>query len=251
MGIEPGADRQELGLARLNGRVIASELRHWYRVRIDPGLRRIFDVGVSLVAGAALSIPLVLIAIAVKLYDGGPVLYRAARVGKGGRLFEVYKFRTMVVRADSIGPGITASGDPRVTPLGRYLRRTKLDELPQLLNVLRGEMSLVGPRPEDPRYVGLYSSVQRQALRVRPGMTSVASLVYRDEAQLLSGPNWERLYCSQVMPAKLALDLDYLARRTLWTDILLISRTITSLFGWNRMPARGASTISQPILRRR
>ena len=136
----------------------------------------------------------------------------------------------MIVDADRRGPGITAAGDRRVTRIGAFLRRTKLDELPQLINVLRGEMSLVGPRPEDPRYVALYTEEQRQILRVRPGITSAASLAYRHEEQLLSGSDWETQYRQQVMPAKLALDLEYLSRRTMASDLVLIWRTVLAIF---------------------
>jgi lipopolysaccharide/colanic/teichoic acid biosynthesis glycosyltransferase len=122
-----------------------------------------------------------IIGLVIKLTSAGPVFYEAERIGQGGRLFKLYKFRSMYPDADQQGPGITVKDDPRVTPVGRFLRRAKLDELPQLINVFRGEMSLVGPRPEDPRYVALYTPGQRQALAVRPGMTSPASLHYREE----------------------------------------------------------------------
>jgi lipopolysaccharide/colanic/teichoic acid biosynthesis glycosyltransferase len=195
----------------------------------DPVLKQSFDVIASAAGLLVLSPLFIAISLAVKLNDGGPVFYRARRVGRGGRLFRLYKFRTMRVDADKKGPGITASGDTRITRIGRWLRRTKLDELPQLLNVLLGDMSLVGPRPEDPRYVALYTPEQRQVLSVRPGITSAASLAYRNEEQLLTGPNWETVYREEVMPAKLAIDLEYLSQRTLQTDIQLILRTIGAL----------------------
>jgi len=135
----------------------------------------------------------------------------------------------MVADADKRGPGITATGDSRVTPVGRFLRRTKIDELPQLINVLRGDMSLVGPRPEDPRYVARYTPEQRRVLAVRPGITSAASLTYRHEEQLLSGEDWETVYRTQVMPEKLAIDLAYLQRRTLWSDLVLVFRTVVAM----------------------
>jgi len=128
-----------------------------------------------------------------------------------------------------MGPGITTSGDPRITRIGAWVRRHKVDELPQLVNVIAGDMSLVGPRPEDPRYVALYTPEQRQILQVRPGITSAASLAYRNEEQMLSGPNWQDTYIHEVMPAKLAIDLDYLARRNLLTDLTLILRTIGAM----------------------
>src|SRR5690349_3953933 len=144
--------------------------------RVDSTIKRLLDV-VAATAGLILLLPLfIVVAIAIKLHDGGHVFYRARRVGKDGCLFHLYKFRTMVVNADRQGPAVTASGDSRITPVGRWLRRTKLDELPQLLNVLVGDMSLVGPRPEDPRYVMLYTPSQRRVLSVRPGITSAASL---------------------------------------------------------------------------
>lgn len=196
-------------------------------------VRRWLDVAASLTGLAVLSPLFLLLSLYVKIDSPGPVFYRATRVGKDGRLFRLLKFRSMVINADGQGPGITATGDPRVTTAGRMLRRTKLDELPQLINVLKGEMSLVGPRPEDPRYVALYTSEQRRVLAVRPGITSAASLAYRHEEQMLVGADWEIIYREQVMPAKLAIDLDYLARRTLISDIHLIVQTIVAVFRSN------------------
>jgi lipopolysaccharide/colanic/teichoic acid biosynthesis glycosyltransferase len=193
-------------------------------------VKRLFDVLVSAAALILLS-PLFLgVAIAIKLSSPGPVFYRAVRVGRHGVPFKLYKFRSMVVNADKIGAGITTAHDPRITPIGRFLRRTKLDELPQLINVLRGEMSLVGPRPEDPRYVALYTEAQRRVLRVRPGMTSPASVRYRDEQALLSGPDWETRYIQQIMPDKLAIDLQYIERATLLSDLGVIWQTFLALF---------------------
>jgi len=197
---------------------------------VDDVLRRTLDILVASLGLVALSPLLAAIAIAVKVYDRGPVLYTALRAGRDGRIFSLYKFRTMVVDADRFGPGITGSGDRRITPVGRWLRRTKLDELPQLFNVLVGDMSLVGPRPEDPRYVSLYTNEQWSVLRVRPGITSAASLAYRHEEQMLTGPNWEEVYRQEVMPAKLRIDLRYLAERNVWTDIKLIFRTLAAMF---------------------
>ncbi|MCB0048903.1 MAG: sugar transferase [Caldilinea sp.] len=192
-------------------------------------IRRLFDVAASALGLLLLSPLLLLLAIWVRLDSPGPIFYRARRVGRGGDLFALYKFRSMVVDADRQGPGITVSADRRVTRAGRFLRRTKLDELPQLLNVLKGEMSLVGPRPEDPRYVALYTPEQRGVLAVRPGITSAASLAFRHEEQLLGGANWETIYREQVMPAKLAIDLAYLEQRTLLSDLRLILRTVAAM----------------------
>ena len=193
-------------------------------------VRRLLDI---LVAGSGLIVlsPLfVFVAVAIKVNSPGPVFYRAQRVGKDGDLFRLFKFRSMKAGADRKGPGITVSGDNRITSVGRILRRTKIDELPQLLNVLWGEMSLVGPRPEDPRYVAQYTAEQRQVLRVRPGITSAASLVYRHEEQMLAGKDWETTYRTEVLPAKLAIDLDYLAHRTLFSDMRLVFNTVLAMF---------------------
>lgn len=191
--------------------------------------RRLVDIIAAIVGLLVLSPFLLLILVAIKIDSAGPLFYRAQRIGKDGAVFKLFKFRTMVVNADKRGPGITTAGDNRITRVGRFLRRTKLDELPQLINVLRGDMSLVGPRPEDPRYVALYTPAQRRVLHVRPGITSAASLTYRHEEQLLGGADWETVYRTQVMPRKLAIDLDYLARRTLFSDLSLILRTVFAM----------------------
>jgi lipopolysaccharide/colanic/teichoic acid biosynthesis glycosyltransferase len=196
----------------------------------DSFMRRLLDVLAATIGLIMLSPLFIVIAVAIKAYDGGPIFYRARRVGKDGWIFSLYKFRTMVVDADRQGPAVTTSGDTRVTPIGRRLRHTKLDELPQLLNVFVGNMSLVGPRPEDPRYVSRYTGGQRQILSVRPGITSAASLAFRHEEQMLSGPEWETVYCTQVLPAKLGIDLEYLSKRTIRSDFGLILRTIAAMF---------------------
>lgn len=190
---------------------------------------RLFDL---LIAGPAillLSPVLLLIALIVRWDSPGPAFHRGVRVGKDGAPFCLYKFRSMRVDAASTGPAITARGDSRITRSGAFLRRTKLDELPQLLNVMRGEMSLVGPRPEDPRYVALYTAEQRRVLSVRPGITGAASVAYRREEDLLTGPDWEQVYCTQVLPAKLAIDLAWLDRRTLAGDLLLLLHTVAAV----------------------
>lgn len=192
--------------------------------------RRALDLVASLAGLAVLSPLFVLVALWIKLDSPGPVFYRAVRIGQGGLPFRLYKFRSMVAHADRQGPAITATGDARVTRVGRLLRRAKLDELPQLINVLWGEMSLVGPRPEDPRYVALYGPEQRRVLATRPGITSAASLAYRHEEQLLSGEDWESIYQTKVLPDKLAIDLAYLEQRTLGSDLKLILRTIATVF---------------------
>lgn len=164
------------------------------------------------------------IAIIIRL-GGGPVIYRARRVGKDGRLFDLYKFRTMAPGV-AAGRPLTLRDDDRITVIGRFLRRAKLDELPQLINVLAGDMSLVGPRPEDPRYVRLYSPAQRKILAYKPGLTSAASIKYRAEEQLLMGSDWETTYTQVILPEKLRIDLDYLSRRTFKSDAMIVIRTI-------------------------
>jgi lipopolysaccharide/colanic/teichoic acid biosynthesis glycosyltransferase len=190
---------------------------------------RLLDLTASLVGLILLSPFLLLVALLIKIDSRGPALYRAGRVGQHGRLFRLYKFRTMVVDAPGRGPPITTAGDRRVTRLGRPLRRAKIDELPQLINVVKGDMSLVGPRPEDPRYVALYTPQQRRALAARPGITSRASLRYRHEEELLDAQDWEQVYIRQVMPNKLQMELDYLARRNVWSDLGVIFQTVLAL----------------------
>ena len=190
--------------------------------------RRLTDIALALIGLAVAAPVLIAIAAAVRLRDGAPVIYRARRVGYHGREFALFKFRTMVPAG---GSSVTVWADPRVTPLGRRLRRLKLDELPQLFNVLRGEMSIVGPRPEDPSYVALYTDEQRRVLSVKPGITGVAALEYADEESLLRGEDWEATYRLTIMPAKLQLELDYLASRSARTDARLILRTAAVVAG--------------------
>lgn len=174
----------------------------------------------------------VVVALLIRLDDGGPVFFRQERVGYRGRPFRIWKFRTMTVRPPGEGRQITAAGDPRVTRVGRWLRRTKVDELPQLLNVLAGEMSFVGPRPEVPRYVTLYTPEQRRVLDLVPGITDVASITYRDEEGLLAAADDPgRTYVEEIMPAKIALNLEYAGRATVGRDLLVILRTLARLHG--------------------
>jgi lipopolysaccharide/colanic/teichoic acid biosynthesis glycosyltransferase len=193
------------------------------------GLHRLIDL-VAAAAGLAVLSPLFLVlAIWIKLDSAGPVFYRARRAGREGVPFRLYKFRSMAVGADRSGPAITSAGDRRITRAGRVLRSSKLDELPQLINVLRGEMSLIGPRPEDPCYVDLYTDDQRAILAHRPGITSPASLAFRHEEQLLQGPDWETMYRTQLMPIKIAIDLTYMSRRSLRSDIQVVAATLKAL----------------------
>jgi lipopolysaccharide/colanic/teichoic acid biosynthesis glycosyltransferase len=165
----------------------------------------------------------------VKCSSRGPVLYLSRRVGKDGRLFYLYKFRTMVVNADR-GPKVTGRDDSRVTRVGRFLRNRKLDELPQLFNTLVGDMSLIGPRPEDPGYVRSYSREQLQLLRVKPGLTGAATVLHHHEEQLLDGPDWEETYREEILPRKLRIELDYLSNRALSKDLWILARTASAVF---------------------
>jgi len=190
--------------------------------------QRAFDV-TSAAAGLLLLSPLFgAIAVAIKLDDGGPVLYAQERVGKGFQHFRVYKFRSMVTGADRHGL-LTASGDIRLTRMGRILRRYKLDELPQLFNVLRGEMQLVGARPEVERYVQMFRPQYAEILLDRPGITDPASLAYRREDQILSAYKIEQQYAEEILPAKLRLSRDYQKRRTFMSDIGILLRTAFAL----------------------
>src|SRR5205809_3706655 len=173
--------------------------------------KRVFDLFFA-TAGLLLLSPLfVLIAIAMRCSSPGPVFFAQERIGKGGKVFRVLKFRSMVPGAARTGPDITSAGDSRVTPIGKYLRRWKLDELPQLCNVFKGEMSLVGPRPELPSYVRNYTPEQREVLSVRPGITDLAAIQYRHEEQLLaSSSDVARFYTEVVLPHKLSLNRVYI-----------------------------------------
>ena len=192
-------------------------------------MRRVLDVALAAVGLPLLAPLLAAIAIVVKLTSRGPVLYRAERVGKGGRPFTLFKFRSMFVGASSNQPRLTRHGDVRVTPAGRVLRRLKLDELPQLYNVLRGDMSLVGPRPEDPKYVALYTPDELRVLTVRPGITSAVSLLYRNEGALLNRDDWEEHYISVVMRDKLRREIADLDQRSITSYLGVLMATLLTV----------------------
>ena len=194
-------------------------------------LKRACDVTGALLGLAVLWPLLLVIAAAIVVRDGKPVLFRQERVGRDGRPFRLWKFRTMTAGAEQRGRQITVGADPRITRIGRWLRAMKLDELPQLVNVLRGEMSLVGPRPEVPRYVALYTPAQRAVLALTPGITDPASLRYYDESRVLDGAeDPERLYVDQIMPEKIRVNLEYAARATAWSDLGVVFATLRRLF---------------------
>ena len=190
-------------------------------------MKRTFDFLASSLGLCLLSPLFLLVAIAIRLESPGPVFFRQDRVGKDGKNFLICKFRSMVANASGIGPLITTAGDARITRVGRFLRRTKLDELPQLLNVWRGEMSLVGPRPEVPTYVALYNERQREVLSVRPGITDPASIAYADEEEILGeASDPARVYVEEILPRKLELNLQYIERMSLPYDVWVIWKTI-------------------------
>lgn len=200
-----------------------------------PGLlyrivKRSMDALLSLVGLIAFSPVLLLAALAVKLSSRGPVLFRQERVGRNFQPFRILKFRTMVVDAPKLGAQITAGADPRITPVGRFLRKWKIDELPQLFNVLIGDMSLVGPRPEVPRYVEMFREDFRYILVVRPGITDPASIKYRDEAEVLANSSDpERMYVERILPDKLAIAREYVRSASISRDIDCLWRTIVTV----------------------
>lgn len=190
--------------------------------------KRIFDVCAS-AAGLVALLPLMgLVALAIALMDGRPVLFRQQRVGRGGVSFRILKFRTM--RPASAGMQIAPDGDPRIYPFGVWLRRTKLDELPQLFNVLAGEMSFVGPRPEVERYIALLSDEQREVLTFTPGITDPASVKYRHESALLAtARDPERFYVDSILPDKIGINIQYARQATLRSDVGLILKTLCAV----------------------
>lgn len=195
--------------------------------------KRLFDLLISAAALALIWPVLLLIALLVRLDSPGPALFRQVRVGRHGRPFEILKFRTMTHLPPGAGPQsmLSVAGDARVTRVGRYLRRTKLDELPQLLNVLTGDMSLVGPRPEVPRYVELYPPEAREVvLSVRPGITDEASIEFRAEGEILARTaDPERAYIDEILPVKLRYYCTYVRTRTFFGDIGILLRTVRSV----------------------
>lgn len=197
--------------------------------------KRLFDL-VCATVGLLLASPLFLfISLWIKLDSRGPIFFRQRRVGLNGRHFWICKFRTMVHDAPRRGKEITVSGDPRITRAGRFLRKYKLDELPQLFNVIRGEMSLVGPRPEVPRYVELYDQQQKQVLSMLPGVTDEASIRYRNENELLGGrEDAEKIYIEVVMPDKLRLNLAYMEEASMKKDIAILFRTLLAIAGLDK-----------------
>lgn len=193
-------------------------------------MKRLFDILASGLGLVCLSPLFAALAVWIKLDSRGPVFYRQVRVGRGNKDFRIFKFRSMRPDSDKLGLITVGGRDPRVTCSGYYIRKYKLDELPQLINVFIGDMSLVGPRPEVRKYVDMYSPDQLHVLDVRPGITSLASLRYRNENEVLAkAEDPDKCYIEKVMPDKLAIDLEYVRKATLWNDIKLIFSTFREI----------------------
>lgn len=193
-------------------------------------MKRIFDIVASGIGLILLSPLFAVIAIWIKLDSKGPVFYHQIRVGQNNKDFRLYKFRSMIPDSDRLGLITVGGHDPRITRSGYYIRKYKLDEFPQLINVFIGDMSLVGPRPEVRKYVNMYSPEQMKVLSVRPGITSLASIRYRNENEILAASeNPDKCYIEQVMPDKLAIDLEYVSKANLWNDIKLIFSTFREI----------------------
>jgi lipopolysaccharide/colanic/teichoic acid biosynthesis glycosyltransferase len=188
------------------------------------------DIVLSVVFLLVSSPAFAVVAIAIRFSSAGPVFYRQLRVGRFGKAFRIFKFRTMIANAERIGGPSTADDDPRITKVGHFLRRYKLDELPQLFNVLKGDMSLVGPRPEVQRYVDMFTEEERRILSVRPGITDWASLWNSDEGAVLAGSlDPERTYIEKIRPEKIRLQLEYVRNQSFWTDIQIILQTMAAV----------------------
>jgi lipopolysaccharide/colanic/teichoic acid biosynthesis glycosyltransferase len=196
--------------------------------------KRLFDLSVALLVFAVFGIPMLAIVLCVRLSSRGPAMFAQQRVGRGGRLFRIYKFRTMEIGSGESGPGLTRDGDRRITGMGRWLRKLKLDELPQFYNVLRGEMSLVGPRPKLPQYAGIAN------MPYRPGITGAATLAFRREEEILSRVHPSQLdsfYDRHIRPLKARIDVRYMCRASLRSDMRLIAATFLSCLAPARAPA--------------
>ena len=193
-------------------------------------IKRLFDMVASFLGVVILSPIFIIVSICIKIDSKGPVFFKQKRVGKDGQPFMIYKFRTMVTDAEKLGKQITVGDDNRITKVGKFIRKCKLDEIPQLINVLKGEMSLVGPRPEVPRYAELYDDYQAQVLLVRPGITDYASIEYRNENEILGkSANPEEIYITEIMPTKIDLNMKYLKNISLTEDFKLIIKTILAV----------------------
>ena len=190
-------------------------------------LKRTLDIVLSLIALALLALPFLVIGILVKLGSPGPVFHRGVRIGRSGKPFRIYKFRTMAADAEEKGATSTAADDPRITRVGRFIRRFNLDELAQFINVLKGDMSIVGPRPQVPWAVEFYTEEERQVLTIRPGITDWATLWIRDEGELLRGSqDPDKDYLEKIWPVKRDLQLKYVREQSTWTDLKIMLLTL-------------------------
>lgn len=202
-------------------------------------VKRIIDIVLSIIGIVVMAIPMIIISIAIKLNSKGPVLFRQERVGKDFKHFKINKFRTMVTDAEKKGMQITVGKDSRITSVGNFLRKSKLDEFPQLFNVLFGEMSFVGPRPEVPKYVKLYDDYQKNVLKVKPGITDLASIEYRDESTVLGqSEDPEKAYIEEVLPTKLELNMKYIKKMSVFYDVYLIMKTLLRIVSFERIDER-------------
>jgi len=207
------------------------------RVRVSlwtqSGAKRKFDLVLALPLVIATMPLMLVIAFAIRISSSGPIFFRQQRCGRTGQKFDLWKFRTMQHHGNETGPALTRSGDPRITRVGRLLRKWKLDELPQLFNVLRGDMSLVGPRPDMPEYIAELPAGQLAILSLRPGITGWATLHFRHEEQLLATVSPEQLrnfYVQSLLPEKIRLDLEYGQRATMWSDFGILLKTLKAVF---------------------
>jgi lipopolysaccharide/colanic/teichoic acid biosynthesis glycosyltransferase len=189
-------------------------------------LPRILEFLISLTGLILLSPLFLIIAIAIRLDSNGPVFFCSRRIGQNWKLFKIIKFRSMVENASQLGPLITTNSDNRITKIGKFLRRTKLDELPQLINVLLGYMRFVGPRPEDPNIAKQYDETLQEIFNYKPGITSPASITFRAEEQLIKSNDWQNIYVNKILPKKIKIDLQYMQNVTLFSDLKIIFQTI-------------------------
>lgn len=193
-------------------------------------MKRLLDIVVSFIGLWLLALITPFVALAITLDSKGPIFYRGVRVGRNGKLFKIFKFRTMIDGADRCGPKLTYRNDPRITGIGAILRRLKIDELPQLINVFLGQMSTVGPRPEDPQYVSHYTKGQRAILSVKPGITGPAQIHYVDIESHMDPSKFNEQYIDEIIPEKFRLNMLYIQNRSLPLDLKILWRTFLSLF---------------------
>lgn len=208
-------------------------MRTPHRSILSKAAKRVFDVTLASLGLGATALPLTLVAAAIRLETPGPVFYRGERVGLGGKTFRIFKLRSMRV-TDRTGPTSTSDEDERITKVGKFIRRLKLDELPQLLNVVAGDMSLVGPRPEVKRYVDLYTEEEQAILSVRPGITDWASMKFHNEGEIINASGIadpDEAYLKLIRPEKLRLQLEYVRRQSLATDLRILIETVGRLLG--------------------